>query len=137
MSVFITIHATPIKIDRTIPGSVLQLQAESQSSTIAQAVLDFITDLFSTDRNNINNSGESHEKTPSSESGKGSTSVKKRFTYLNPNVLYYLDSLMTRDAKLRRYKIDSAENFGWKYSNSDTPQTSTSYPRKVKQDGYQ
>ena len=76
MSVFITIHATPIKIDRTIPGSVLQLQAESQSSTIAQAVLDFITDLFSTDRN-INNSGESHEKTPSSERGKGSTLVKK------------------------------------------------------------
>ena len=63
--------------------------------------------------------------------------IIKRFTYLNPNVLYYLNSLMTRDAKLRQYKIDSAENFGWKYSNSDTPQTSTSYPRKAKQDGYQ
>ena len=129
MNVFITTHAAPSKIHTIIPGPVFQAGSLTESSTtaIAQSILNFITGLLSVDRNNINNSGESLEPTPSSKGGKGSKKDElhnKRISmsYVIPNVLYYLDSLKTHDAKLRQYETELAGKFGWKGSNDDTPQ---------------
>ena len=93
VSVFIrATHAAPSKIHSMIPGPVLQAESQRESSTIAmaQGILNFITDLLSWDGNNINNSGGSLEKTPSSESS----------NVLPNNIRYYLESLMIHDAKL-------------------------------------
>ena len=144
VSVFIrATHAAPSKIHSMIPGPVLQAESQTESSTIAmaQGILNFITDLLSWDGNNINNSGGSLEQTPSSEGGTGSKKDElhnKRIAMSNvlPNMLYNLYSSMIHDAKLLQYEFDSVGKFGWKDSNSGTPQTSTSYPKKAKQYDY-
>ena len=113
VTVFSTTHAAPSESHSTI-------QAKSQSSTIAQAMLDFIN-LLSSFRN-IKNSGGSREHTLFGENGKVSQDELNDKSYLIPyyNMLYHLDSSLYHDAKLRDYE------------NSVTDPTSSSYPRKTK-----
>ena len=120
-SIIIVVLCTTVVITtHAAPSESHIIQAESQSSTIAQAILNFIVNLVSS-VGNVKNSGGSREHTPLGKNGKVLQDESRDKGYLIPylNLLYYLDSSLSHDAKLRQYESSAADP------------TSSSYPRKM------
>ena len=105
VTAFVNTRAAPSETSNIVPAlSELHGQTELQSSTIAQAILDYIINLSSS----VNNSGGSHQQAPTSENGKVSR-VQDELHDKIPrdilkNIIYYYFSSVSQDAKLHNYQ---------------------------------
>lgn len=105
VTAFINTRAAPSETSNIVPAlSKLHGQTELQSSTIAQAILDYIINLSSS----VNSSGGSHQQAPTSENGKVShvqDELHDKIPHdILKNILYYYYSSISHDAKLHDYQ---------------------------------